>query len=59
MFIIGCNFHTRFRQIAMVNTTKGEIIERRSQRENGKARAFYVARSGPARLGMKATGYAQ
>jgi predicted flap endonuclease-1-like 5' DNA nuclease len=29
MLIIGCDFHTRFQQIAMVDTTTGEMIERR------------------------------
>ena len=59
MFIIGCDFHTRFQQIAMVDSTTGEIIERRLQHENGEARAFYAALPGPARVGMEATGYAQ
>ena len=59
MLIIGCDFHTRFQQVAMVDTTSGEIIERRLQHENGEARAFYAALSGPARVGMEATGYAQ
>ncbi len=29
MLIIGCDFHTRFQQIAMMDTTTGELIERR------------------------------
>jgi hypothetical protein len=29
MFIIGCDFHTHFQQIAMVDSPTGEIIERR------------------------------
>ena len=28
MFIIGCDFHTRFQQIAMLESASGEIIER-------------------------------
>jgi transposase len=49
MLIIECDFHTPFQQIAMVDTTSGEITERR------EARAFYVALPGPARVGMEAT----
>ena len=40
MLTIGCDFHTRFQQIAMVDTTTGEMIERRLEHENGEARSF-------------------
>jgi hypothetical protein len=29
MLIIGCDFHSRFQQVAMVDTETGELIERR------------------------------
>ena len=48
MLIIGCDFHTRFQQIAMVDTTTGEIIERRLEHETGEAREFYATLPGPA-----------
>ncbi len=41
MLIIGCDFHTRYQQIAMLNTLTGELIERRLDRESGEAHAFY------------------
>jgi len=59
MFIIGCDFHTRFQQIAMLDPETGEIIERRVEHENGEARKFYSTLSGPARVGMEATFNAQ
>ena len=59
MLIVGCDFHTRFQQIAMLDSTTGEIIERRLGHETGEARAFYAALPGPARVGMEATGHAQ
>ncbi len=59
MRIIGCDFHTRFQQIAMLDTETGEVIERRLEHENGEARAFYAALPGPARVGMEATLNAQ
>ena len=37
MIIIGCDFHTRFQQIAMLDPTTGEITERRLEHENGEA----------------------
>ncbi len=58
MFIIGCDFHTRFQQIAMLDPETGEVIERRLEHEGGEAQAFYAGLSG-ARVGMEATGYAR
>jgi transposase len=59
MLIIGCDFHSRFQQIAMLDPQTGEIIERRLEHENGEARKFYAGLATPARVGMEATGYAQ
>jgi transposase len=58
MFIIGCDFHTRFQQIAMVDSPTGEIIERRLDHESGEARKFYEVLPSCARVGMEATGHA-
>lgn len=59
MIIIGCDFHSRFQQIAMLDTETGEITERRLEHENGEAGAFYAALIPPVRVGMEATGYAR
>jgi transposase len=59
MFIIGCDFHSRFQQIAMLSATNGEVIERRLEHENGEARKFYATLPSPARVGMEATCDAQ
>jgi hypothetical protein len=37
MIIIGCDFHTCFQQIAMLDPTKGEVVERRLEHKNGEA----------------------
>ena len=55
MIIIGCDFHTRFQQIAMLDPTTGEIIERRLEHENGEEEKFYATLPSPARVGMEAT----
>ena len=55
MIIIGCDFHTRFQQIAMLDPATGEISERRLEHENGEAEKFYATLSGPARVGIEAT----
>ncbi len=55
--IIGCDLHTRYQQIAMLDTDTGELVERRLEHENGEARAFYSALQGPVRVGIEATGH--
>ena len=40
MMIIGCDLHTRYQQIAMLDTDTGELTERRLEHESGEARAF-------------------
>lgn len=57
MLIIGCDFHTRFQQIATLDRETGEIVERRLAHETGEAQGFYAGLPGPVRGGMEATGY--
>jgi hypothetical protein len=35
MKIIGCDFHTRYQQIVMMDEATGELIERRLDHESG------------------------
>jgi transposase len=59
MQIIGCDFHTRYQQIAMLDTESGELLERRLEHGNGEAQKFYAELPAPARVGVEATGYLQ
>jgi transposase len=59
MIIIGCDFHTRFQQIAMLDPTTGEIVERRLEHEPGEAERFYASLPDSARVGVEATIRAQ
>jgi len=59
MLIIGCDFHSRFQQIALVDTDTGELIECRLEHSKGEAQRFYAGLQKPVRVGMEATGYAQ
>ena len=43
MLIIGCDLHTRYQVIAMLNSETGELVTRRLQHENGEAGAFYAS----------------
>jgi transposase len=56
MMIIGCDFHTRYQQIAMMDESTGELIERRLDHQSGEAHAFYRDLQGPVRVGIEATG---
>src|SRR3984893_5959883 len=56
MLIIGCDFHTRYQQIAMLDEATGELTERRLDHESGEAQAFYRHLQGPVRVGIEATG---
>jgi hypothetical protein len=57
MMIIGCDLHTRYQQIAMVDTDTGELVERRLEHESGEARGFYAGLKGTVRVGIEATGH--
>jgi len=57
MKIVGCDLHTRYQQIAMLDKETGELIERRLEHESGEARSFYAGLSGPVRVGIEATGH--
>jgi transposase len=57
MMIIGCDLHTRYQQIAMVDTETGEFVQRRLERESGEARGFYAGLKGAVRVGIEATGH--
>lgn len=58
MLIIGCDFHSRFQQIAMLDTQTGEITERRLEHETGEAEQFYRFLRPPVRIGMECSGHA-
>jgi transposase len=59
MLIIGCDLHSRFQQIAMLDSRSGEIVIRRLEHENGEAREFYSGLKEKALVGIEATGYTQ
>src|SRR5438874_5182861 len=52
MSIIGCDLHTRYLLIAMLNSETVELMTRRLQHENGEARAFYASLPAPALVGI-------
>jgi transposase len=57
MKIVGCDLHTRYQQIAMLEEETGELTERRLEHESGEARRFYANLEGQVRVGIEATGH--
>jgi hypothetical protein len=43
MLIIGCDLHTRYQQIFMLDKETGEVVEHRLEHEGGETRAFYTS----------------
>jgi transposase len=57
MWIIGCDFHPSFQQIALVNQGSGEYRRLRLEHKGGEAERFYRSLAGQqVRVGMEATG---
>jgi len=59
MWIIGCDFHPRYQQVAAMNQETGEIVERRLSHQTQEAAAFYESLPRGARIGMEASCTAQ
>ena len=57
MKIVGCDLHTCYQQVAMLDEETGELVERRLEHESGEARAFYAALAAAVRVGIEATGH--
>jgi transposase len=58
-FIIGCDFHPSYQQIAMLDTETGELVKKRLAHVGEEARTFYAGLPGPARVGIEASGQSQ
>jgi hypothetical protein len=43
MKIVGCDLHTRYQQVAILDQGTGELVERRLEHESGEARGFYAS----------------
>lgn len=56
MKIVGCDFHPSFQQVAILDTTTGEIEQRRLGHSDGEAEQFYRELEGRALIGMESVG---
>jgi transposase len=57
MKIVGCDLHTRYQQIAMLDDETGELVERRLEHASGEAKGFYSELRGAVRVGIEASGH--
>ena len=57
--IVGCDFHPRWQQAAVLDTETGEISERKLINGDGEAERFYASLERPALVGMEACGNSQ
>src|SRR5260370_35930379 len=59
MWIIGCDYHPRFQQIAFVNTEGAECGHRRLQHKQEAEQFYRSLRGQRVRVGMEASGHAR
>lgn len=59
MKIVGCDFHPRWQQVAVLDVESGEIAEHKLMNGDGEAEQFYRALEAPALIGMEACGNSQ
>src|SRR5262249_2592622 len=58
MTFVGCDFHTRTQQVAVLETDTGEVSEHQVVHEGRAVEAFYGALPRPVTVGIESTGYA-
>jgi len=59
MRMVGCDFHSSFQQVAILDTETGEIEERSLTHASREAEQFYGSIARPALVGMEAVGNSQ
>ncbi len=57
MTFVGCDLHTRTQQVAVLETTTGEISEQHLPHEGRAVEEFYAALPRPVTVGIESTGY--
>jgi transposase len=57
MTFVGCDLHTRKQQVAVLDTTTGEITEHQFSHEGNAVEEFYATLAGPVTVGIESTGY--
>src|SRR5215470_17283968 len=59
MTLVGCDLHSRKQQVAVLDTTTGEVLEQELAHDGDAVERFYRALTPPVTIGIEATGYSQ
>jgi transposase len=59
MILVGCDLHSRKQQVAVLDTSTGEILEEELAHEGDAVERFYRALPPPVTIGIETTGYTQ
>ena len=59
MKIIGCDFHPGYQQIALLDKSTGELVEKKISHQGEEVRKFYSQLAGPVLVGLEASGQSQ
>ena len=59
MTLVGCDLHSRKQQVAVLDTTTGELVEQELAHEGDAVERFYRALAPPVTIGIETTGYTQ
>src|SRR5262245_3351169 len=59
MPLVGCDWHTRTQQVAVLDATTGELLERELAHDGDAVERFYRSLPAPVTIGIETTGYTQ
>ena len=59
MILVGCDLHSRTQQVAVLDTSTGELVEQELAHEGDAVERFYRALPPPVTIGIETTGYTQ
>jgi transposase len=59
MTLVGCDLHSRKQQVAVLDTTTGEVLEEELAHDGDAVERFYQALRPPVTIGIETTGYTQ
>ena len=56
MTLVGCDLHSRKQQVAVLDTTTGEVLEQELVHDGDAVERFYRALRAPVTIGIETTG---
>jgi transposase len=59
MILVGCDLHSRKQQVAVLDTSTGEVFEEELAHDGDAVERFYRALPPPVTIGIETTGYTQ